>query len=193
MNKSKYILLALMFAPISLFAADDAGFTDGNQMTSVQLRGEITVHCRSGSESDRRFHYCRANILNPREFSHFHGPSSIELNDVDRVELVATDEAGDVVEKSSRYNAEERVSSGRFNLWINTLFQTPLLNFGTNEIDYKLLSSGTVRHEGNIRVQVDRGEARTCRHRFYNSSNMSDCRSSGYICSRYFREEAYCR
>lgn len=185
-----FTFLALF--PLYVFAADDAGFETGNEFQSVYLEGEITVSCRDPQGgSDLAIFRCAAEVLDPAEFVKFKGPAGV---DADEVVLKATREDGSMREKSESYNPATGLSKGRFNLWIATLFQRPLLKHGRNSVDYSLQKSGAPVKSGNFTANVSQGPDRSCRYRrHYQSSDMSDCRSSQRLCSRYFWEENYCQ
>jgi hypothetical protein len=98
-----------------------------------------------------------------------------------------------MVKQTREYNKAKNRSSQRFNLWIRTLTQTPLLGYGENTVKYEMKKAGKVVGSGDFSVYVDQSPARYCERRSMHSSDSSDCRSrSSYICDRYFREQNYC-
>ncbi len=132
---------------------------------------------------------CRGNILNPGEFTFFEGPEGV---DADEVVLTALHEDGSIKEKIESYDSSIRRSDD-VNLWIRTLFQRPLLEFGQNTIQWDMKSSDQSVSHGTFIVNVVRGQVRQCRHRWYNSNSLSDCRGGGgFVCDHHFRRENYC-
>ena len=102
---------------------------------------------------------------------------------------------GTTREKAKGWDSAKGRSTDTFNLWISTLLQRPLLDYGANAVHYSLTKDGKPVREGSFTANVRRGEARSCRYRrHYTSHNMSDCRAgSTTLCDRYFRDENYCR
>jgi hypothetical protein len=184
-------ILALALLPFSALADSDAGFETGNDFQSVYIEGEISVNCQDGMNNDFASFRCAAELLDPAEYVKFKGPIGV---DADEVVLKATREDGSTREKNESYDPVAGLSKGRFNLWISTLFQRPLLKLGKNEIEYSLTKDGKVTKSGNFTANVSQGEDRSCRYRrHYFSSDINDCRSSQRLCSRYFHEENYCQ
>ena len=84
-------------------------------------------------------------------------------------------------------------SRRRFNLWLSSLFQRPLLKRGMNSIQWELTNDGQVKESGEFEVEVV-PNARTlqCDRRLLTSSRLSDCRGYASACSYYFRRTS-CR
>lgn len=165
------------------------GFTGGDLFEAIRLSGDITVTCREGNQSETRRIYCRGEILNPGEYTYFRGPEGLAA---DRVFLRATHEDGSIQEKRESYDSEEG-KSDEVNLWIRTLFQRPLLEYGSNRIEWNMTQDGQSVADGEFSVDVVQGQARQCRHRWYNSNSMSDCRGGSSVCSQHFHWENYCQ
>lgn len=171
--------------------AQEAGFQVGNDFQATYLEGEITVSCRDNMGGNEFVvHRCQGEVLDPAEYARFQGPVGV---DADEVILKAIREDGSTREKSESYDPATSLSKGRFNLWIATLFQRPLLKYGRNAIEYSLTKDGQVVKSGNFTAMVTEGKDRYCRaRRHYYSNDMNDCRFSQRICSQYFHEENYC-
>lgn len=168
------------------------GFETGNDFSAVRLRGEITVSCSDpGRGQDISRLRCQEEILEPAEFVRLLGPAGV---DADQVALTARWESGKTRSKTGSYDGAAG-RSGRFNLWISTLLQRPLLDYGVNQLGYVLKKGGRPVSEGAFTAVVRRGEQRLCRrHRWYHSSDPSDCRAgASRMCDRYFADEDYCR
>lgn len=183
-------LFALMVSSTAL--AQEIGFQNGNEFQTAYLEGEITVSCRDPmGGSDFAVFRCAAEVLDPSEFALFQGPVGI---DADEVRLKATREDGSTREKSEDFDPSTGLSKGRFNLWIATLFQRPLLKFGRNAIEYSLTKDDQLVQSGSFTANVSQGPDRYCRvRRHYQSTDLNDCRFSQRPCSQFFYEENYCQ
>lgn len=185
------MLTLLMSALVSFsqpaHAASSVGFSSGDYFESQRISGDITVFCDGGKINHFR---CQSEILKPGEVDYFQGPSGIQA---DRVELVATHSDGSVKSKSKKYDSAKGRSKDRFNLWLRSLTQSPLLEVGTNKIEYKMTKAGSAVTGGQFSVEVKRIEPATCRPSTYTSGNPSDCEFGDTICDYYFRDENYCQ
>lgn len=168
------------------------GFQTGNEFTAVIIRGRISVSCSEAGRRDSASFRCSDEVLDPAEFVRFEGPRGV---DADKVTLAATWENGKTRKKTKGYDPAAGRSTGRFNLWISTLLQRPLLDYGRNAVRYILKKDGKTVLAGDFVANVRRGKTRTCRYRrHYFSSDLDDCRSATTrMCERYFREENYCQ
>lgn len=186
--KTLLAIVTLLFS-ISNFAQ---GLSGGDQFTSVNIEGRLSVSCM-GTQGGPSYGTasCRMNLLNPGEYSFFVGPKV----DADSVSLQATWENGKVSKvKTEKYDSATGRSKKSFNLWIATLLQRPLLDFGKNTVNYKLLKNGNIVEEGEFIVNVVSGGTKACqRAGFYTSSNNNDCAQPSQFCDRYFREYNYCQ
>jgi hypothetical protein len=180
------LTLSLIFS-LTTFAGE-TGLSIGNELESISLRGRMLLKC----PGDSVFVTCYGNVLSPSSASHFQYSEEI---DADKVILKATQENGRVRTKKSRYDAQKMRSKKRFNLWIGSLLQRPLLDMGENRVDFKLLKNDTVVKEGTFYANISANrEGRTCRSAIVYSNNRTDCNGSGRnYCGHYFRQENYCR
>lgn len=174
--------------------ASTAGFSSGNAFTAHNLFGAITIYCDDSFNHRREsvYAHCRDQILDPNEADFFIASA---LKRATKLEILAAQENGKKVYKKVDYLGKEGRSKTRLNLWIATLFQTPLLDFGENYIEYELHDKNWKSLEkGSLKVQVQEGEPYTCRYRrTYFSNNINDCYSPQMLCNRYFQEENYCQ
>lgn len=186
----KQSIVFSIFTFLIYFNVNAAGFSDGEKFVSTEINGEMTVNCQSGTQSQTAFFSCRDNLLSPAETSYFIGPVGIRAS---QVNLYAKHADGSQVDKKLDYKSDQGKSE-RVNLWLASLFQKPLLDYGVNDIRFKMKDSGgSTVSEGSFVVQVDRGTARQCRHQYYNSNDINDCTNSSFMCDRYFRDENYCQ
>lgn len=185
-----FIVLLSVFVSFEFALAQGPGLSGGELFEAQEVEGRVSVRCQSPQGSDFAVYYCSENILLPGEWDRFVHPDKVEG---DEVTLVSHQESGKVRTKTKDYDATSGKSKN-FNLWIATLFQRPLLDYGLNRIDYEVTKRGIVQDMGSFDVTVEQSsEPRQCRSRTYFSSNLSDCRSGGYnICQRYFRDLNYC-
>lgn len=184
----KLLSTVLLLISTQVFSA---GFSGGDTFTSQNIEGRLTVSCM-GTQPGPSIGTanCRMNLLNPGEYSYFIGSKV----DADSVSLQATWENGKKSKvKSEKYDGAIGKSKKSFNLWISTLLQRPLLDFGKNVVSYTLTKNGNVVEQGEFDVQVTSAGTKYCtRSGFYTSSNTQDCATPSSYCDRYFREYNYC-
>ncbi len=182
----------MVFNCLCLSMSHAEGLSGGDQFTTQRIEGQLTVSCMSGTPGPTNGStYCRDEILNPGEYSYFIG-STINA---DHVSLQATREDGTVSKlKTVEYDSVSGKSKKSFNLWINTVFQRPLLGFGKNTVTFNLIKNGVTVKTGSFIVQVSEGEHTVCqRTGYYTSMNSADCQNPQIFCSRYFSENNYCQ
>jgi hypothetical protein len=184
----KKLLLSLLLCSATTFAA---GLSGGDQYSTQNIYGRLNVQCMGPQGSTTAFADCRGQILNPGEYSYFVGPKS----EADSVTLVATHENGSVSKaKTEKYDGQAGKSKKSFNLWISTVLQRPLLDFGKNTVKYTLSENGRVTEQGTFVVTVVDGGRSVCqRIGYYTSASSSDCQFPSNLCSRYFSENNYCQ
>lgn len=185
-----FAFVFILLGNLAFAAESNIGFSGGSEFNVIPLDGSITVQCNAGIESRVSHFDCNTEILSPYDFAYFHGPKGI---DADEVVLVATREDGSTRKKDGAYDANAGRSKKQFNLWVSTVFQRPLLNFGKNNVAYNLTKNGKAVLAGNFDVVVKAGQPRTCTRRYYFSSSMQDCESNWSMCQRYFADENYCQ
>lgn len=184
----KMLSIVLILITSQTFAA---GFSGGDTFTSQNIEGRLTVSCMGTQPGPSvGVANCRMNLLNPGEYSYFLGPKV----DADSVSLQATWENGKKSKvKTEKYDGNLGKSKKSFNLWISTVLQRPLLDFGKNVVSYTLTKNGTVVEQGEFDVQVGSAGTKYCaRSGFYTSSNNQDCSMAQTFCDRYFRDNNYC-
>lgn len=186
----KSLLIGILLLPIMSFAQErSVGFKNGNIFESQRISGEARVSCvNSSGFRETRFLNCAMEILNPREMEYFVGP----LTDADSVKLTAIRADGSEKSKSAKYDGKVGISKSKFNLWIATISQSPLLGLGENKISYQLMKKDVVVTGGEFVAQVNRVNPAYCRTASYNDPNTSCLDASNY-CGRYFRDQNYCQ
>lgn len=189
----KTFLMLILGNCLFLSLASANGLSGGDQFSTQLIEGRLLVQCSGGTTpgSTNGSAICRAEILNPGEYSYFIG-SKI---DADHVTLRATREDGSVSKaKTEAYDGEKGKSKKSFNLWISTVFQRPLLGFGKNTVKYTLTKDDATVESGTFIVNVVDGGRATCqRVGYYTSQSTNDCSMPQNLCSRYFSENNYCQ
>lgn len=170
--------------------AQAASFQGQTQFTAAELNGRLHVVCRDSNRQENRIIYCRSYTLDPFEAGYFTYDTPVMA---DKVKLRSERADGKIVEKESGYNSELGRSDKRFNLWIVTLFQTPLLDPGLNNINYQLFKYDQLVTEGQVQVQVNLGAARTCPDDTEFANNETNCEFLERFCDRYFYRHNYCQ
>lgn len=182
--------LAALFLTLNLWA-NVPGLRSGAEFNSVSIRGSVSVQCSSSQGNSSAVFSCGDNILYPGDFDFFYHPGKVAG---DKVTLRSEQANGRVRSSSKKYDPSTGLSTRRFNLWISTLFQRPLLDVGVNRIDFEVTERGVITDIGTFEVVVNQApEVKVCQRRHYFSSNLDDCRNGANICSRYFRELNYCQ
>lgn len=194
----KNTLIALAFALTSNFAfAADPGFVTGNQFTAVPVSVHISVSCQQSGWPPSGPTYgaglCEDVILNPAEYVSFVGPTDIDAN---QISLKVTRPNGSWLEKIAGYDAAKGKSTSTFNLWMRSLTQKPLLNYGDNAITYSFRKNGQEVLGGSLTATVSEGEERRCRYsEHFTSGNSSDCTfvTNGPYCRMAFARQNWCQ
>lgn len=185
--------LILLLLGLFSFNAFGVGFEPGNSFEAVEIEGDIMITCDDMASGRHDFVSvrCRDELLLPGEFVKFSGDKGL---DADEVSLTSKWEDGSTRTKTENYDPATGLSKSTFNLWIRTLFQRPLLDYGKNEITYELTKDGSAVQSGRFEAQVAQGEKRVCsaRHHFFSNSSQ-DCYSPSNMCRRYFSLYGYCR
>lgn len=174
------------------FAQANTGFSRGNEFVATSIQGQVRVVCNGFNGTSSATFTCRDIVLDPNPYDYFVGPRNARLTKLD---LVVLREDGSTRSKVMGYDGSYGKSRDAVNLWISTIFQTPLLTYGVNTIRYKIYSSdyNEGQYEGNFNVMVKRGPARQCPLVQYDSLDINDCSSQYSICQRYFEEYKNCR
>lgn len=174
------------------FNISAASLSGGDQFTAISVEGNLSVQCM-GTNNGPSYAtaHCESEILNPAEYSYFQGPNI----DADTVSLQATWENGKTTKsKTANYDSVKGKSTKSFNLWIQTLLQRPLLNYGKNIVKYTLTKNGKTVEEGNFNVEVVKGGNSVCpRMGYFTSNNSQDCAFPNNFCSTFFQQNNYCQ
>lgn len=187
------LILTTFLAPllVSLISeAQNSGFSKGNHFDTYNISGNITVRCNDyNSGFQVVYHTCRASLIDPVAFDYFVGPKNI---DSDQVELTVTRADQSVKTKTTGYDSIKGISTSRFNLWVVTVLQRPLLMNGLNKVEYKLKNQNTVVNSGQFEASVTYKGEKVCAPSVYNSPNITDCRQPYSVCDQYFADNNNC-
>lgn len=205
--KKNYKLFPVVVAIVFLLAgittlAASGGFKNGNNLDYKSATGDVSVQCfdrggpspgyPGGAPTGPSFaHYtCYGYSLVPGDHDYFVGPKV----DADQVELFATRADGSTRSKTSSYDGAKGQSNDTFNLWIETLFQRPLLKLGRNDIKWTLTKDGRLVQTGSFISEVFNRGSLMCPSGSDTSWDPIDCQNSGRVCSDYFyRYGSQCR
>ncbi len=176
-----------------LFSAQSfaGGFSSGNQFNATLISGNVTVMCPNaptGSPQNAYFS-CRAGTLDPVEYDYFIGP----VVDGDSITLKVTRADGSTRDKTHGYDGKAGKSTSRFNLWISSLTQRPLLADGNNIVAYKITKGGQSVVEGSFVATVVRQPAAVCRSGTILGNSPNDCQNQMTACGIYFEQNNYCQ
>ena len=184
------LIITFAILVILNISANAAGFKLGDTIEYAKIYGNLSVSCYENGISDNVIHRCQAYDIEPASYSYFIGTPGINA---DKVVLTAHWENGKVKTKKHSYSTENGRTKKPVNLLVTTLLQRPLLSTGQNMVVYKMLHNNEEVSSGEFEINVVRGETRPCHHGHHFSNSMSDCKSSGNACNRYFDRENNCR
>ncbi len=184
----KVIISLLMLCALPAFADHHTGFKSGNDISIVTLRGTVYMTCYTPMPPAWATFYCWDALANPGFSDKF---VLSEPVDADKVTLSVTKKNGKIIKKTEKYNAKKN-ESGDFNLLIDTVFQNPLLELGSNEVSYSMMKKGKEVARGTFIATAAVTEERECRPRSLYGS-YSDCTSQAAACNYYFYSENDCQ
>lgn len=180
--------MSLLLTLLTSSLVHATGFLSGNEFVSSSLYGNVRLIC-TGVNGGVSHQTCRANILDPGEFDYFRFDGEADATSVTLSNTVG----GRNRSSTKKFDAKIGQSSKRFNLWVSSLTQRPLLDIGENKLSYSLTKNKKVVTSGEFEVRVTRGEDRDCRAKTMFSNNPRDCEfPTTSICDQYFYEENYC-
>lgn len=189
MCNSIVMVLMLTLSSLSAHAQSQGApgrFEGGNDFQYFGAVGNVSVQCfpSGGAPSGptSAYYRCDGYSFSPAEEARFIGP----IADADEVTLVATHADRSTRSKSGSYDGRKGQSDDRFNLWISTVFQRPLLKMGANTVEWTLKRKGKSVTKGSFVANVkDNGDLQ-CPNASETSWDMNDCMSSSRVCSNYF-------
>ncbi|CAN5600875.1 hypothetical protein BH10BDE1_BH10BDE1_20540 [soil metagenome] len=179
-----FFTLGLAFSAIS---SAQTGFVGGNNFEYTPATGDVYVNCpRTGggipTGPSAASYRCYGYSFAPAESAQFAGPKL----DANLVELTATRADGSTFKKTGEYLGSRGISKDTFNLWIETLFQRPLLQIGRNDVTWTLKKDGRIVMSGNFISEVYQKANLLCPNVSETSWDANDCVNSSRVCSDYF-------
>lgn len=183
------IKFSLLFLTFNIFA-NQIELGTVNKYFINDIEGRIRVQCRSDYGIETTFYNCHHQYLEPNTWVKFYNRTGVIA---DKVKITSFHEDGSERKKESKFDFEKGESKDKFNLWVLTLLQRPLLEYGNNLIEFSMLYENKSVQRGNFEVIVDYGKALVCPSKSYYSNNSDDCRYSNRLCNRYFSESSDCR
>ncbi|MCB0415611.1 MAG: hypothetical protein KDD50_14835 [Bdellovibrionales bacterium] len=184
-----FIILISVFLGQALWAQS---FEAGNDMQTVKLNGDFTLRCTAGSKYSTRYVYCSDEYLMGGTHQYFLMDG--QGKKIDKVNLKSTYSSnGREVKKSVKFDSDKSRSKKRVNLWIETLLQKPMLDYGNNKIEYTAFNGNDVVSSGEFNVNVSLKETRECDHDVIFARNDSDCDFPDRLCDRYFSRQNDCQ
>lgn len=189
MGKVSALFFSVLLVSATSFA--QVGFSLGNEMNAASAAGDITLTCNSDGGGSRTVSFqCRDTFLVPAEYDSFQGPPGVQA---DTVELEARHEDGTARAKMVSYDSSRSTSKAKFNLWVNSLLQSPLLSYGENRVTYRLRLRGLVVNEGQFTAKVKIGGMYQCIASEYVSNTDHDCDQPYTYCQRFFQDKNFCQ
>lgn len=174
-------------------AMESVGFSRGNSLKIVNMSGSIKVRTKCDTRTKKPFTVinCESHDLTTGNEDYFIGPIN---NDARQVELIARSASGDLQVKSSDYDGSVGKSIEKINLWYSTLLQNPLLEVGSNQIQYIIKNeNGQEIQRGVFNVQVQNLPAMECDQQTVHSLTFAECSMTRSICQKYFKQKNYCQ
>jgi hypothetical protein len=162
------------------------GFGHGPSISTDEIEGHVSVHCRGGDDNSWRNYNCYSNDLVGGDY----GRLVVTDGTID-ADWVKLNREGSSHIKGARFNALTGQTRKNFNLWIRTLLQRPLLKKGENKILYTFTKNKKVVKKGSFTVNVVEGDYRQCRNG--SSTYYGNCPSSYSACDDYFARHNYCK
>ncbi len=179
---SSFLFSAAQAAPIH--------FSSGDTFHAEHLQGLVNLTCQDGNHREYTLVQCAGDILSPGEFDYL---VSDEALDATAITLHNKVGRRNVVQKR-KYSSALKRSTTRYNLWVWTLTQSGLLDYGKNQVSYDLLRGGKSVGAGQFEVNVEDGGVKQCGDYSMFSGNIMDCRGqTATVCDQYFRMLNYCQ
>lgn len=187
------IFLGLNFVVIN-GAFAEVGFESGNTFTVQPVGGSVTLYCRDYSGGNGGFnvrHYnCNNNYISPAVRSRFVNDSGVVAK---KVRLTAIRANGKTKTKTKKWNSKKGQTKGRFNLWLISLTQRPLLTYSTESVKYEMVAkSGNVVEEGHFDINIEMKPKIYCANRAYHVYGSNSCSFPRQYCRRMYLDNINC-
>ena len=181
-DQVRHILISAAVAVMGM-QAQAQSFASGAAFNVNDDYGRYTLQC-SSTEDSVQILQCQRRVMNPVGYDSFVGPQV----DADTVVLQSdfAKPGGSTVSQTLPYANGQ--SQGQFNLNTNTIFQSPLLNLGTNQVTYILKKGDTVVKQGTFTVPVTYQATRQCAPLTNPVPGEERCEYAYSSCAEYFRK-----
>lgn len=180
-----YLGLLIFFISSCVNAADFDGHKD---FEAYNVRGTFRVTC-VGSTTQHYVHRCKAYGMHPFNWSRLTHKASQEI---DRVVVKSQRADGKTITRRSKWDNQLNQSFKQFNLWVKSLFQTPLLTIGDNQVSYELITDRKTVESGQFEVTVTKGAHYQCKDLSETVYNDNFCENSLDACRYYFDNQNDC-
>lgn len=179
----KLIILSLLFS--SSILAKDIQFNEIDKLNVITMEGLVSIRCQSGQYPASKIYQCLS--------------SNIEGGNFQRLEILSNTSADRVYLKNQKTGIQKNskifkntMKTKEINLWIETVTQRALLDYGVNKIEYDLRENNQSVVKGTYSITVEKSEQRRCPNGFlyYNNRQCPDRYSA---CRDYFYKYRYCK
>lgn len=181
----KIMVLLSLFLSLNIWAKD-IQFNEQDKLNVITMQGVVNVRCNDGQYPHSFIVQCYSSDL---ENGNYQKLQVLSEEDVDRVYL-HNKKTG--ISKNSIINSTTHQTTREINLWIRTLTQRALVDYGVNEIEYRLTKKGQDVVSGIYQVSVEVSERRQCPNGFL-YYNYQRCPDQYSICRDYFYKYRYCK
>ena len=132
---------------------------------------------------------CDQDELSPGEYDAIVTDSDLDITSVTLKNKVGHKE---VVQKRN-FDKKRRRTTRDFNLWIWSLTQSGLLDYGKNMVTFELARKNQTPIQGQFEVTVVDDGIRRCPTMSFYSNNFMDCQpGSTMVCGQYFNTVRSC-
>ena len=180
----KVMALVLSLTTFTVFS-QEVSFKRGTEIATDEINGQVTVNCPN-SRGRWMTYSCRNVGLVGGSYG-----SIVVLNGTIDADWVTLQREGDSKIKGAAFDSLSQSTGANFNLWLRSLFQSPLLLSGLNRINYKFYKNNILVRSGFFDVQVVPGDYRYCAPS--TTTYYGACPVPVNACNDYFRRFNYCR
>lgn len=179
----KFLILALTLSTNVL--AKDIQFNEKDHLNVITMEGMVSVRCQSGQYPASRIYQCYSSNIEDGNYQRLQILSDFDADHI----YLKNSKSG--IQKNSRINQSTQ-KTREINLWIESLTQRPLLDYGQNILEYNLTKKNQSLIKGSYTITVEKSEQRRCPNGFlyYNSRQ---CPDRFMACRDYFYQYRYCK
>lgn len=182
----KLLLLSFLVSFSFFTMAKDIEFNSEDSLNAISMSGVVSVRCNNGQYPTSQILRCYSSFLENGNYQ------KLKILTSDKTDSVSLFNVTTGRKKTVKVNSSTNTTSKAINLWVESLTQRALVNYGVNEIQYTLNYKGQEVASGVYNVDVVKSEQRRCPNGFLYYSN-SFCPSAYTACSDYFYRYRYCK